>query len=384
MSRYHSYLNSATKLLASYKGTEPFASFARKYFAENKKHGSTDRKQILHLCYCFFRTSHATKHLSADEQIIAGLFLCSSDKNKLLNELKQEWNELANKSLREKLSILQLNIDSLFPWKEELSKDIEFDKYASSFLTQPDLFLRIRPGYTEKVLIKLKEAGLEYEFIAPFSIRLPNNFKIENYFEVNKEVVVQDLNSQSVMEHLPLRKGESTRVWDCCAGSGGKSIMAFDLDPEIDLTVSDIRESIIINLKKRFREAGIKKYTAFNLSASEATQTLRKEFDLIICDAPCTGSGTSGRTPERLAYFDEKEIIAYTNLQKKIVGEIMPMLKKGGHLLYITCSVFSKENEDVVDLITGELQLELVKMELRKGYDKKADTLFSALLRRPL
>ena len=74
---------------------------------------------------------------------------------------------------------------------------------------------------------------------------------------------MQDFSSQGVGGLLlPVARGP-LYVWDCCAASGGKSIMLYDLDPAIRLTVSDIRESILINLRKRFNEAGIKKYQSF-------------------------------------------------------------------------------------------------------------------------
>jgi len=68
------------------------------------------------------------------------------------------------------------------------------------------------------------------------------------------------------------------------------------------------------------------------------------------------------------------------SLQKKIVSNVIPQLKENGVLVYVTCSVFKKENEDMVHYIVQELHLKLVKMELLKGYDKKADTMFAAVL----
>jgi len=59
MSRYFSYLNSTKGILSAYNGEEPFASFIKKYFAVHKKFGSRDRKQISHLCYCYFRLGNA-------------------------------------------------------------------------------------------------------------------------------------------------------------------------------------------------------------------------------------------------------------------------------------------------------------------------------------
>jgi len=173
------------------------------------------------------------------------------------------------------------------------------------------------------------------------------------------------------------------KIWDCCAASGGKSLMLNDIDPDIELTVSDVRESILANLKKRFEKAGIQNYTSFINDLSQPNfKPQITNFDLIICDAPCTGSGTWSRTPEQIYFFDEKRIEQYALLQKKIVSTIIPRLKIEGCLLYITCSVFKKENEEVVEFIQSNSELELIKMELLKGYDKKADTMFAALFKK--
>ena len=413
MSRYHSYLHSAKEILSLYKGGEPFASYIKKYFSGQKKFGSRDRKEIANLCYCYFRASPPfkggiSKSLIPDDlQLLKSLFLCSTEPHEILEALKPEWNKKTGLSLNEKLSSLHYQLSSVFPWKEDLSDGIEYEKFAESFFVQPDLFLRIRPGHAEKVLLKLNAAGVTYEFISPFAIRLPNSFKADQYFELDKEVVVQDYNSQQIAGFIPVRPGwtdrESDRVWDCCAGSGGKSIMAYDLNPEIDLVVSDVRESILTNLKKRFVNAGIKKYNSFiaDLTYSPFT-THHSPFDLIIADVPCTGSGTWGRTPEQLFYFDASRIDEYAALQKKIVSNIIPHLLPGGHLLYITCSVFKKENEEVVNYLKEKFpvrpghprlndsvgqaggHLQLMKMELLKGYELKSDSMFVALLQKPL
>jgi 16S rRNA (cytosine967-C5)-methyltransferase len=120
----------------------------------------------------------------------------------------------------------------------------------------------------------------------------------------------------------------------------------------IDLTISDVRDNIIINLDKRFSKAGIKNYNSFIADLVTLKQKVPfGPFDFIIADVPCTGSGTWSRTPEQLFYFDIKEIERYSNLQKKIVHNLAPYIKPGGHFLYITCSVFKKENEEAVAFI---------------------------------
>jgi len=347
MSRFHSYINSATEIVKRYTGEEPLASFLKKYFSAEKKYGSKDRKQISHLCYCYFRMGKMGVDLPVEERILTGLFLCSGESNEVLQQLKPEWDRRVELPLTEKLSILNdpLLPAGIFPWKDELSTGIDHKEFVQSFFVQPDLFLRLRPGNGEAVVKKLEAAGIAFKSISDTCLALPNASKIDPVIEVNKEAVVQDYSSQRVGELFSLvRPGRSDKVWDCCAGSGGKSIMLYDLYPNIDLTVSDIRQSIIINLKKRFTEAGITKYKSrvADLTGSDS-RLLTSDFRLILADVPCTGSGTWSRTPEQLYYFKKDKISEYAFLQKKIISNVLACLKPGGYLLYITCSVLKRK-----------------------------------------
>jgi len=103
-------------------------------------------------------------------------------------------------------------------------------------------------------------------------------------------------------------------------------------------------------------------------------------YDLIICDAPCSGSGTWGRTPENLIHFKKESINQFSSLQKKIVSNTVPHLASNGYYLYITCSVYKEENEGVVAFIEDKFpHLQLKSKALITGYKKKADTMFAAL-----
>lgn len=391
MSKYHSYINSSKEILAAYNGGEPLASYLKKHFGANKKFGSKDRKQIAHLCYCFFRLGKAFASVAAEEKILIAVFLCSTESNNVLANLKPEWNELVSLSVEEKLSLIKYPFDrtQLFPFAAELSDGIELNTFAESHFLQPDLFLRIRPGNKEKVISKLTAADLSFKLIAESCISLPNATKIEEVILLDKEAVVQDYSSQRVGDFLNSAKEllsdskAKLRVWDCCAASGGKSIMAYDLMPGFELTVSDIRNSILTNLQNRFTEAGIKKYNSFVADLSEPSfVSHHSAYDLMIVDVPCSGSGTWGRTPEQLQFFNAKKIEDYALLQKKIITNIVSYIRTNGYLLYITCSVFKKENEEVISYVQENLQMELVKMSVLKGYDIKADTMFAALLKK--
>jgi 16S rRNA (cytosine967-C5)-methyltransferase len=395
VSRYHSYINSTKEILSIYRGDEPLSSFLKKYFSANKKFGSKDRKQISNLCYCFFRMGKVVMNSSVEEKILTGLFLCSDKSNEILAVLKPDWNEKCNLPLNEKLLIINpgragssLLISEIFPWKDELSEGIDHEKFCQSFFIQPDLFLRLRPGKEKLATQKLQKAGIDFKIISETCLALPNSSKIDAIIELDKEAVVQDHNSQKTGEFIKSQISDlksQIDLWDCCAGSGGKSIMAFDIDPKIKLAVSDTRESILVNLKKRFSNAGIREYKSF-IADIFKSKPENKDLkpNLIIADVPCSGSGTWSRTPEQLYFFQERKIGEYSALQKRIVSNAIAQLQPGGSFVYITCSVFKKENEEVVMYIKENFHLQLKQMEVLKGYDKKADSMFVAVFEKDL
>lgn len=388
MSRWYSYLNSTKEILGQYRGAEPFHIFLKHYFSQHKKFGGRDRKMVAHLCYAFFRMGKALPEEAVEEKILLALFLGSTTSDELLAALRPAWNEKTHLPVREKLAITgnPFRLGDIFPWKHELSAGIEHEVFSGSHLIQPDLFLRLRPGRKNTVHKKLGDAGIPFEILSEHSLSLPNTSSIDKVIELNRDAVVQDLSSQKIGELLLLlRKGSELRVWDCCAASGGKSIMAKDILQQVELTVSDVRSSILVNLKKRFAAAGILRYKMFETDLLKGMPAdLRASFDLVIADLPCTGSGTFGRTPEQLYYFDTAKIEEYASLQSGILANVVNAVAPGGYLLYSTCSVFNKENEEQVDILVNKLSCELIEKKLIKGYTYRADTLFAALLKKPL
>ncbi len=362
--KYDNQLRYAINIIKEYDGRHPLAAWLKDFFRENKQMGSRDRKTVSELVYGYFRLGH-NQYASVEERMLTGLFAGDN-----LPELTTYF-----KSAEE--SLPAVSIDKIFPWSNLLSEEIDAPSFAASFLKQPDLFIKIRPGKKDQVTGKLDAAGITYK-ISGDCIALPNSTKAAALLKINEEAVIQDKSSQRT--GLLVRNLTVKTVWDCCAASGGKSIMLFDLLPWVELTVSDVRASVINNLKDRFREASIRDYDAFvtDLSVDHAGLP-EKEFDLIVADVPCTGSGTWSRTPEQLLFFRKKKINYYTGLQKKIIDKSLTRLKPGGHYLYITCSVFREENEKMTAYLQTEKQLQLVEQKLIKGYEEKADTLFAAL-----
>lgn len=386
MSRYHSYINAALHIVGAYRGEMPFARYIKHFFAGEKKYGSRDRKQITTLCYSYFRAGHALKKEATANNILTAFFLCSNEPSPLIENIQPGWTQLVNLSTEEKLRSCRLPLNDIFPFADELSNGIDKKLFSLSLLTQPDLFIRIRPSHKKNVLGLIQKNNIPHVLLNNSNtVQLPAGTDIEKFLIPDREVVIQDYNSQQVLNFLSgnpavIHSTEMT-AWDCCAASGGKSILLYDLlDGEINLTVSDIRQSILNNLKQRFAAAGIKKFKHFIADMGDESRNQSSEsYDIIICDAPCTGSGTWSRTPEQLYFFDAASIDKYAAAQKKIAGNAVQYLKPGGLFFYITCSVFARENEAIADYICKQPGMQLLKMENLEGYSKKADSMFVAV-----
>lgn len=386
MNYYKKYCDTAVKLIEQYNGNVPLAVYLKQYFAEHKKHGSKDRKQITHLCYCYYRLGRALNDLQVDTRLYIALYLCNNEQGDWLQLYEEEWRATYNKDLDKRIAFIQtkypLQPEDIFFMLNEVSDEIHKVAFAKAHLIQPDLFIRIRPGYHQTVINKLQANNITYQLVKDNCIALNNTTKVDTIIQLNKEAVVQDYSSQRIAEFLKLafNNHQPSTVWDCCAASGGKAILAADTLPLIHLTVSDVRTSIIHNLKERFKEAGIRHYQAF---IADLTNNFHasKNYDLIICDVPCSGSGTWARTPEQLFFTTKEKIERYAMLQKSIASNVVKAVKKDGYILYITCSVYKEENEKVVEFIKQITSFELITYSVLKGYDIKADTMFAALFR---
>jgi 16S rRNA (cytosine967-C5)-methyltransferase len=389
---FQRYLEYTESVLSKYDGSQPFHLYLKKYFVSNRKHGSRDRKQITALCYNYFRIGFgAISSLEISQKVVLSTFLTSKQSNPLVEFLKPDWNAKANRPIPEKLSIVSdiFDLNKIVPFRDEVSEHINFDKFSLSFLTQPKLFVRIRPGFKKIVLNKLNSAGISFEELGENCLSFSNNEKVSEVLIPDKEAVIQDYNSQKTINlftaHLGTLKPGVT-LWDCCAASGGKSILAFDRLKGIDITVSDTRKKILENLHLRFSKAGIKNYHSFiaDLSKDSAALQLKNQPEIIIADVPCSGSGTWARTPEQLKYFSKKSIDQYAALQKSIVKNASEQLAPGGYFLYITCSVFKKENEENVQFFSQNTGLKLIESTYLEGYEMQADTLFAAIFKKNL
>ena len=386
--KYDNQLRSAVRIIEQFRGEMPLHAWLKNYFRLHKQMGSRDRRELTDLAYNYYRLGHAVKNIPIAERILLGIFFCHREKHEMLAYFKPGWNEGIGLPLEEKIrmcreSSIDMNPDEIFPWKDELAAGIDHRALCRSMLEQPDLFLRIRPGYQDLVFSKLDKEGITYEWIPPSALRLANGTRADRILELNRECVVQDYHSQLVGEYFRLPENirpSTATAWDSCAASGGKSILLHDRYPGIRLWATDNRASILHNLEKRFAEAGITNYRSsiVDLSVPGRPDPAEGSFDIIIADAPCSGSGVWARNPDELYFFDPARIGAYQALQQKILSRIIPSLKKGGRLVYSTCSVFRKEDDEVMEFIRQKLPAQAPETRMLAGYEMKADSMYVA------
>jgi len=378
-------LKTFQRILEEYPAETPLGKFLPGFYRQNKQMGSTDRRIASRLVYNYFRLGRALSHLPTDERLFVAEFLCNTQTNSFLQHFKPDWAACINFTIEEKLAMVKtaypdFKLEDIFPWIDQVSKDIDKKAFLKSFFIQPDLFIHVHNGYDHLVKGVLTKAEVVFKDEGNGCFSLPNGTRLENLFPIQNWFEVQDYSSQQTVNYFRPQKWENW--WDACAASGGKSLLLYEDEPTIKLVVSDIRESILANLDERFRNVGLIKYQSKTLDLTQnVDQTLHNyEFDGIILDAPCSGSGTWGRTPEMIAQFEQHKIEFFHNLQKTIAANAIKYLKPGKPLIYITCSAFKAENEDVVNYLIAEKGLKLEEMKVLKGYEHKADTMFVARL----
>jgi 16S rRNA (cytosine967-C5)-methyltransferase len=349
-------LKTFQRIIGEYPVDTPLSKFLPGFYRQNKQMGSTDRRVASRLIYSYFRLGQALPNLATDERLMVAEFLCNTQSNSFLQHFKPDWAACVNFTIDDKLTLIKtaypaFKLDDVFPWTSQISEGIDKDAFLKSFFCQPDLFIRVRNGYDHLVKAELNKAGVVFKDEGNGCYALPNGTRLETIFAKQNWFEVQDLSSQQTGDFFRPQRWDNW--WDACAASGGKSLLLHEDEPNIKLVVSDIRESVLANLDERFQLAGLTKYQKKVLDlTTNIDQTLHDyQFDGIILDAPCSGSGTWGRTPEMIAQFMPTKIDFFQRLQKGIAQNVVKYLKPGKPLIYITCSAFKGENEDVVDYL---------------------------------
>jgi len=160
---------------------------------------------------------------------------------------------------------------------------------------------------------------------------------------------VQDQAAQVTSHLLGPSPGEI--VLDLCAGFGGKTTHISELMDDRGMVVAlDINHGRLVSLDRNRRRLGINNILPVQADATAAISfAFRSAFDRIMVDAPCSGLGVLARHPDGKWNREERDIARLADLQEEIVAGAVPLLKPGGRMLYVTCTISREENEGVVE-----------------------------------
>ncbi|KAK0330493.1 Secreted beta-glucosidase sun1, partial [Friedmanniomyces endolithicus] len=139
-------------------------------------------------------------------------------------------------------------------------------------------------------------------------------------------------------------------VVDYCAGGGGKTLgLAQAMNSQGKLVASDVVNKRLENIRPRLERAGVEAELVLIGQNGGGLEDLNGQADLVFVDAPCSGSGTWRRRPEDAWRLTAEEVDRLHALQVRILGQAAKLVKPGGRLVYVTCSMLSRENEASAD-----------------------------------
>jgi 16S rRNA (cytosine967-C5)-methyltransferase len=176
-------------------------------------------------------------------------------------------------------------------------------------------------------------------------------------FAAEADMPVMDDGSRLVAELAAASAPDARRVWDCCAAPGGKTLVMARRLSGADLLATDASPRRLKVLAERLEKARARVRTVD--ADAVALPAELGEFDLILCDVPCSGTGTLARNPEIRHRLKPEELARQVARQREILAAAFKRLALGGRLVYSTCSLEREENELVVEGVVARLPKEV-------------------------
>ncbi len=309
------------------------------YFRERRYAGSKDRRAVRELVYQAIRHCGpvpqtgrtAMLALAAEDEALAALFDGSTHAPKPIGE--QE--EAGKPGLAPQWLV------------ETLAKSGVKGEVANAMLGRGSLDIRVNSLKADRDALELPEAG--EPLAAPHALRMPVGTQVDQWqaFRDGK-IEVQDHGSQIACLAAAAQPGET--VVDLCAGAGGKTLaLAAAMQNRGRLIAADTDRGRLSRQRPRAERAGAGLIEQRELNPNrelEALDDLLGTADLVLVDAPCSGTGTWRRKPEAKWRLTPKRLEKFAALQDHILDVATKLVKPGGRIAFITCSLLDKEGAD--------------------------------------
>lgn len=184
-------------------------------------------------------------------------------------------------------------------------------------------------------------------------------------------VSIQDGAAQQAARLLNCQRNDV--VLDCCAAPGGKTCHILEYTPDIaSMTAIDVEASRLVRVEENLTRLGLKAKVIAADAADSKTWWQGQQFDRILLDAPCSGTGVIRRHPDIKWLRKASDIDALVRLQQQILKETWSLLKPGGTLLYATCSILPQENsEQVKHFIENNTDAKLLSIDCAENANKE-------------
>ncbi|MFL6720699.1 MAG: RsmB/NOP family class I SAM-dependent RNA methyltransferase [Sphingomonas sp.] len=233
--------------------------------------------------------------------------------------------------------------------RPELSPLVTEDEWPA-LLERAPVDVRVNIARAPRDAVLREFDGAEPTPHSPWGIRLPSDSRVDDHpsFEAGL-VEVQDEGSQLIAFACAPRNGD--RILDLCAGAGGKSLALAAAAPGAAILATDSNRSRLSKLAPRAERAGASIETRL-LSPPHELEELadwRESADLVLVDAPCSGSGTWRRNPEGRWRLTPDRLDRVIALQQHLLDIAAEMVKPGGRLIYAVCSLLSREGAGQID-----------------------------------
>ncbi|BBC72477.1 RNA methyltransferase [Altererythrobacter sp. B11] len=241
-------------------------------------------------------------------------------------------------------------------WLEErLAASDMAEAEAEALLGRAPLDIRVNALKADRATLILPEAGEPLP--SAQGLRLPTGTAVEQWAEYRDGLVeIQDAGSQLVCEALAARAGEV--VVDLCAGAGGKTLaLAAAMGNRGTLIAADTDRGRLSRLAPRADRAGalVSDVVLLDPGKEEAALAqLAGKADAVLIDAPCSGTGTWRRNPEARWRLRDAELARLVALQARLLRIGAALVRPGGRLAYVTCSLLDEEGAGQFDAFLAE------------------------------
>jgi 16S rRNA (cytosine967-C5)-methyltransferase len=227
-----------------------------------------------------------------------------------------------------------------------LSSHLTPDEWRA-LLDRAPLDLRVNVARTSREQMAEAFEGAEPTRLSPWGLRQPADTRIDDHPAFAEGLVeVQDEGSQLIA--LACQAANGMRILDLCAGAGGKSLALAAASPNAEIIASDTNRARLAQLGPRAQRAGATIIARLLDGGREAAQLadLESQCDVVLVDAPCSGSGTWRRSPEGRWRLSPERLERLVQLQSHLLDLAAPLVRPGGALVYATCSIIAAEGAD--------------------------------------